>query len=79
MLVLWNHAPSRSHNRPHLHKRSKLGGHFRLVDSLCVIAHQVSVLDVIELLLEILFGSLPLVKMVHLTVAWEFLLYFLEF
>ena len=38
-----------------------------------------SVLDVIELLLEILFGSLPLVKMVHLTVAWEFLLYFLEF
>jgi hypothetical protein len=38
-----------------------------------------SVLDVIELLLEILFRSLPLVKIVHLTVAWELLLNFLEF
>jgi len=34
---------------------------------------------VIELLLEIFFRSLPLIKMVQFAVAWELLLYFLEF
>ena len=68
LFVSWNSKLFGSDLVTQLHQSSELRWYFSLIQSFDVLAKQRCVLNCVELLKEIFFGSLPLVKEMQLSI-----------